>query len=159
MRIVRGTAKTPAGQADLVLVYDPVAWERGHAHAGEAAHVLGGGPLPVAEARRLAIDAFVKVVLHDGTKVDTIVHDGRRRPAPLQSVLDLGDVPAFDGVTCVEERCDRRYGLEWDHVDPVANGGVTSLDNLQPRCWPHHHEKTARDRAAGRLGTGRERAP
>jgi hypothetical protein len=36
-------------------------------------------------------------------------------------------------VVCVEEGCDRRYGLEWDHVDPVANGGPTSLENLEPR--------------------------
>lgn len=53
---------------------------------------------------------------------------------------------------CVEDDCWKRYGLEWDHVDPVANGGVTSFDNLRPRCGPHHLQKTERDRKAGLLG-------
>jgi 5-methylcytosine-specific restriction endonuclease McrA len=41
--------------------------------------------------------------------------------------------------------------LEWDHVDPRANGGPTSFVNLEPLCWPHHQEKTERDRKAGLL--------
>jgi len=55
-------------------------------------------------------------------------------------------------VTCAEIGCDRRYGLEWDHVDPRANGGPTSLANLKPECKPHHWDKTERDRKAGILG-------
>jgi len=63
-------------------------------------------------------------------------------------------VPAFDGVGCVEAGCGRRYGLEWDHVDPVANRGLTCFENLKARCWPHHRAKTERDRQAGLLGPG-----
>jgi hypothetical protein len=159
VRLVTGTARAPAGRTDLVFVLDLVAWARGHAHPGEACHVLGGGPVPVSVIRRHIADAFVKVALHDGTKVDTIVHYGRRRPAALQSVLDLGEPPRFEGVTCAEDGCDRCYQLEWDHVDPVANGGATARGNVQPLCWPHHVEKTARDRTAGLLGSRRERAP
>jgi hypothetical protein len=45
-------------------------------------------------------------------------------------------------------------------VNPVANGGETSFDNLKARCWPHHRQKTERDRAAGLLGgDGEERPP
>jgi hypothetical protein len=47
------------------------------------------------------------------------------------------------------EGCDRRYGLEWDHDKPVANGGETSYENLNPKCGPHHWDKTERDRRAG----------
>jgi hypothetical protein len=43
-------------------------------------------------------------------------------------------------------------GCEWDHVDPCANGGETSVANLKPECKPHHWEKTERDRKAGLLG-------
>ena len=150
-QLVRGRGASAQGGTDLVLVYDLEAWTRGHAHTGEVGHVVGGGTLPVSVARRLAVDAFVKVVLHDGTKVDTIIHYGRRRPALLQSVLDLGDPPVFEGVTCSEEGCDRRYGLQWDHVVPVADGGPTCADNLQPMCSPDHAKKTERER--------RERAP
>jgi len=58
---------------------------------------------------------------------------------------------------CSEDGCRRRYGPEADHVDPVANGGVASFENLRWRCRPHHRAKTDRDREAGIL-TG-NRAP
>jgi hypothetical protein len=71
--------------------------------------------------------------------------------------LELGAVPHFDGVSCSELGCDRRYHLEWDHVDPRANWGPISYENLKPRCYPHHQEKTARDRRAGLLRGKRHR--
>jgi hypothetical protein len=37
-------------------------------------------------------------------------------------------------------------------ANPVANGGPTCYDNLKPRCWPHHRDKTEQDRKAGLLG-------
>jgi hypothetical protein len=67
----------------------------------------------------------------------------------------LGAPPGFDGIACSEHGCDRKYGLEIDHVDPCANGGPTSLANLKPECKPHHWDKTRRDRRAGLLGPGR----
>jgi hypothetical protein len=150
-RLFSGTSSTNAGTTDLMFVCDLNAWARGHAHPGEVAQIVGGGPVPVSVMRSQAVDAFVKAALHDGTQVDTIVHYGRRRPALLQSVLDLGDPPAFDGVVCSEEGCDRRFGLQWDHKDPCANGGPTRKRNLQALCDPHHVDKTERDRKAGLL--------
>ena len=85
-------------------------------------------------------------------RIHTVAHFGRHIPAELRTALELGPPPGFDGVECVEEGCGRRYGLEWDHVDPVANGGPTSYDNLKARCWPHHRAKTERDRQAGLSG-------
>ena len=67
-------------------------------------------------------------------------------------MLDLGPPPEFDGVVCTTDGCGRRLGVQWDHIDPVANGGVTSEQNLGPLCPPCHWEKTERDRAAGLLG-------
>ncbi|MBV8303678.1 MAG: HNH endonuclease, partial [Acidimicrobiia bacterium] len=72
-------------------------------------------------------------------------------PAELRTALELGTPPDFDGVTCSVQGCNRRHGLEWDHTDPVANGGPTSYTNLSPKCWPHHREKTLQDRRAGLL--------
>ena len=114
-------------------------------------HIVGGGPIPVEIARELEKDALLKVVLHDGVNIHTVAHLGRYRPAELETALMLGKPPAFDGLTCDTEGCDRRYGLEWDHVDPVANDGVTSYENVGPQCWPHHQDKTERDRKAGLL--------
>jgi hypothetical protein len=47
-----------------------------------------------------------------------------------------------------------------DHDDPVANGGVTSYENIKLRCKPDHWAKTERDRRAGLLhGRAEERGP
>ena len=43
---------------------------------------------------------------------------------------------------------------------PVANGGLSSYDNLKFKCGPDHWAKTERDRKAGLLGGPQgERAP
>lgn len=152
------SAASPRAKAELVLVCDLRAYRRGHAHPGEPCHIKGGGPLPVEVAKEMGRDAFVKVVFHDGTDIHTVTHLGRHIPAPLRTALELGRPPEFDGVQCCEPECDRRYGLEWDHLLPVASRGPTRYENLVPRCWPHHQEKTERDRRAGLLGSSAARA-
>ena len=115
------------------------------------AHIVGGGPVPMSTVRAAAKDAFVKAVLHDGVKVDTIVHYGRKAPpAHVRTVIELGDPPAFDGVRCID--CSSPFRYQWDHEDPVANGGPTCASNFTPRCPKCHREKTERDRLAGLLG-------
>jgi len=157
--LVAGGPKGGAPRTDLVVVADLRAYRRGHAHRDEACHLVGGGPIPVPLARQLGADAFLKAVLHDGVAIHTVAHFGRHLPAELRTALELGQPPDLDGVSCAEEGCDRRYGLEWDHVDPVANGGLTSYANLKPRCGDDHRDKTERDRLAGLLsgrGAGRD---
>ncbi|TMK88718.1 MAG: DUF222 domain-containing protein [Actinobacteria bacterium] len=162
--MLEGHTTAKAKGAELVIVCDLRAYRRGHAHDGEPCHLLGGGPIPVSLAKELSKDAFLKAVLHDGIDISTVCHLGRHITAALRTALELGAPPDFDGVTCSVEGCGRRYGLEWDHEDPVANEGPTSFDNLKhPKCWPHHQEKTARDRKAGLLDGAikrlEERAP
>ncbi|HEY3670720.1 MAG TPA: hypothetical protein VGN51_07290, partial [Acidimicrobiia bacterium] len=112
LRLVKGGGRGRAGRADVVFVCDLTAVARGHTHGDEVCDVVGGGPVPVGVVRAAAVDAFVKVVVRDGTKVDTIVHYGRHIPALLRTVLELGDPERFDGAVCVEEGCDRRHDLE-----------------------------------------------
>ena len=140
-----------AGGTDLVLVCDLRAYRRGHAHDGEPCHIVGGGNLPVWLLKELEEDAFLKIVFHDGVNIHTVSHPGRHIPAHLRTALELGHPPEFDGAVCCVPGCGRRYGLEWDHRDPVANGGQTSFANLGPRCKPEHWEKTEKDRLAGLL--------
>ncbi len=147
--MLSGAGKGPSPRADLVVVVDLAAYRRGHAHPGEHCHIVGGGPVPVRFARAISGDAFLKAVTHDGVRTETVAHFGRHIGAELRTALELGPPPDFDGTRCTEPGCNRRYGLEWDHVDPVAHNGPTSYDNLQPRCKPHHWEKTERDRQAG----------
>jgi hypothetical protein len=159
IREASGTTKK-SRSADVVFVVDSRAYRRGHAHAGEPCHVIGGGPVPIEAVYEQIDDAFVKAVLHNGVDIQMVAHQGRRRPAALQTALELGPAPAFEGVVCAEPGCDRIYGLQWDHVDPCANGGVTSCGNMQPLCTPHHCKKTERDRKAGLLaGSKGERGP
>jgi hypothetical protein len=162
--MLEGAGRGKTKSADCVLVCDLRAWRRGHTHPGEPSHIVGGGPLPVAVLKDVAQDAFLKVVLHDGVDIHTVCHLGRHIPAELRTALELGSPPGFDAVTCSRPGCGRRHGLEWDHEDPVANRGPTSYENLRnPKCWPHHQEKTARDRKAGLLDSAikrlEERAP
>jgi 5-methylcytosine-specific restriction endonuclease McrA len=158
VRLVETGGRGKAGSADLVIVCDLQAYRRGHAHDAEPCHIVGGGPIPVSLARRIGEDAFLKTVLHDGVKIDTIAHFGRKTTAVLRTALLLGAPPVFDGITCSEAGCDRRYHLEFDHIDPVANGGPSAVANIEPLCWPHHRVKTERDRKAGLL-RGKPRGP
>ncbi len=153
-----GPTKSKRRDVDAVIVCDLRAYRRGHAHDGEQRHLVGGGRIPVWLAREMAKDAFLKAVLHDGVSIHTVKHFGRHIPAELRTALELGELPDLDGVVCSEEGCDRRYGLEWDHDNPVANGGETSYENLRPKCEPHHWHKTEHDRRAGRH-RGRTREP
>ena len=149
--IHNGGGKGKANRADLVIVCDLQAYRRGHAHEGEPCHIVGGGPIPVSLAKSLGKDAFLKAVLHTGTAIHTIAHFGRRYPAVLQTALDLGTPPDFNGNVCAAPGCDRRYHLQRDHIDPHANGGLTSYTNNQPLCPPDHRTKTQQDRKAGLL--------
>ena len=157
--VQNGGGKTKANQSDMVIVCDLQAYRRGHAHEGEPCHIVGGGPIPVSLAKELGRDAFLKGVLHTGTELHTIAHFGRRYPAVLRTALDLGAPPDFDGNVCAAAGCDRRYHLQRDHIDPVANGGMTTYLNNQPLCGPDHRIKTDQDRKAGLLHRRKPRAP
>jgi hypothetical protein len=128
---------------ELVLVCDLFAWRRGHPHPGEPSHIVGGGPIPPDVARELAKDAFIKVVLHDGDNIHTVKHFGRHLTATLRTALDLGPVPQFTGRKCVD--CGSRWGLEYDHVNPVANQGATPNT---PTCRPAA-TRTTRSKPSG----------
>jgi len=159
VRLVETGGKGKARAADLVIVCDLDAYRRGHALNGETCHIVGGGPIPVSLAQELGRDAFLKAVLHDGTSIHTIAHFGRKSSAVLRTALTLGAPPRFNGIKCSVPGCDRRYYLEQDHIDPVANGGITALANMRPLCWLHHVMKTEQDRKAGRLGKPGKRRP
>ena len=148
---LQGGGVKRAARPELVVVADLNALRRGHAHEGEPCHVIGGGPIPVDVVRELSADAFIKAVLHDGVDIKVVKHFGAHINAELRTALELGPAPEFVGTTCCEPGCGRKYRLEWDHVDPRANNGPTCFDNLKPRCWPHHRDKTERDRRAGLL--------
>lgn len=155
--IISGGPSGARGQTDLTVVCDIRAWRRGHAHEGEPCHILDGGPIPVDLAKELCDDAFLNVAFHDGFEIGKFSRLGRHIPVALRAALDLGDPPDFTGKTCAD--CGKRFRLELDHVDPVANGGVTSYKNLKHRCYTDHQAKTEKDRKAGLLKSKRGADP
>jgi hypothetical protein len=145
--------------ADVVLVCDLNPFRRGHAEPGEVCHIIGGGRTTVDVVRHhLEQDAFLKAVLHDGVKIDTIKHFGRYINAELRTALTLGAPPLFAGPVC-DCGCGRTRGLQIDHIDPVANQGPTEFQNLRPLTGGHHRIKTADDRNAGLLTGNRRTQP
>jgi hypothetical protein len=147
--------RKPSTNADVVIVQSAESMRRGYPRPGERCHVVGGGPIAPSEVEELiAAGAFVKAVLHNGKQVTHVAHYGRNLTAEMRTALGLGPPPDFDGLRCSEDGCERRLGLEIDHLDPVANGGPTSLENLNPKCSIHHEAKTRRDRAAGLFDQG-----
>ena len=158
LAMTAGGAKGKSARAEVVFVCDVAAAVRGHTHRDELCHVIGAGPVPVRVVHdAVAAGAFVKVAVRDGKKLDSIVHYGRKIPAELRTALALGDPERLDGAVCVEDGCDRRHELEMDHDDPIANGGVSSYENIKLRCRPDHWAKTRRDRNAGLLDGNRGR--
>jgi len=149
--LLAGQGRGATTRADLVIVWQRPGLTDGDGGEGTA-HIVGGGPIPVRVARALAERAFVKAVVHDGVRIETVKHVGRYIPAELRTALELGDPPDFDGLSCVD--CGKRYGIERDHVDPVDNGGRTSRDNITGRCYGCHQRKTDQDRQAGLFGNG-----
>ena len=161
VRIIEGTATTRPGVPVLHLVIDWPALARGHTHPGERSHIVGGGPIPPRIAQQLLGNAFVKAVLTDGVAVQRVRHFGRRIPAEVRTALELGPPPEFAGVTCAEPGCERRYDLEWDHRDPLANGGPTALGEppTPMRTPPLGENPTRPDRRPPRKRPGADPGP
>jgi hypothetical protein len=95
--------------------------------------IPGVGPVSLATATRVLGDAFVKIVITDGTDVAGVCHLGRTVPAALMTALEERDP------VCAVDRCDSDHLLENHHIVPFTEGGPTSLSNLVRICRWHHN--------------------
>jgi hypothetical protein len=122
--------------AEVVVMVSHEALRRGFVdpEAGEHCEVLGFGAVPVSRVRELLPDAFLKGVVVDGKQVIKVKHFGRHRPAEVDSALLTQAFLAKGRIECVVEGCGRTVGIEWDHAEPFARGGPTSVENLNPMC-------------------------
>jgi len=153
--MLNGTGRQAPNVEMTILVSHEVAC-RGWTHVedGEFCKIPGLGPISALTAKDLAQDAFLNGVFFDGTDLRQWQRFGRYKSPELRAALNLGPPPDFEGRKCVD--CGNRLGLESDHVNPVANGGATSYENLRDRCWPCHRAKTEADRKAGLLNSDRD---
>ncbi|MCU1344164.1 MAG: protein of unknown function endonuclease, partial [Acidimicrobiia bacterium] len=93
--LTNGSDKRSSGRVDLVVVVDSRKFDEGDGAEGPC-HIIGAGPVPVAEVRRLATRAFMKLVSHDGVDIHKVKHVGRYQPAELRTALNLGAAPEFE---------------------------------------------------------------
>ena len=121
---------------ELVLVIDLDAMRRRSVNPGETCHIRGVGPVPVDIARQWVDDAFIKAVIRDGNDVRLVHHFGTTVNARLRTALDLVEP------TCAVPRCHNDSRLEYHHLDPRAEHGPTSLNNLSRLCVACHRLAT-----------------
>jgi 5-methylcytosine-specific restriction endonuclease McrA len=140
---------TGRGHTEMVVLVSHGVAERGwqDVRENEFCKIPGVGPIDPGIARKIAGDAFLTGLVYDGEDLRQIRRWGRYIPVEVKLALGLGNPPGFDGVKCVD--CGNRFSIERDHIEPLAGGGETALDNLTDRCEPCHDRKTARDREAG----------
>jgi len=129
-------AKPIRTNAVMNIRVDIDALKRGRTEHGEVCEIAGVGPIPVATATEYLGEAFLKLLVMDGTDVRTIAHMGRAIPAKLRTGIEERDR------VCQVPTCDMSVGLEIDHIIPFAEGGPASLENLVRLCKRHHLQKT-----------------
>ncbi len=139
--------------ATLVVRVDHTAFTRGTTQADEVCEIAGVGPIPVMVARRLADDAILKALIHDGTDVLAVSHLGRTIPARVRTAVEALSPE------CAIQGCHTNRHLEIDHNVPVAAGGRTEIANLTGLCRPHHVYKHVHDLRIAGVGTSRYFVP
>lgn len=135
----RRSATGTRPRVDMLIRVDFAAIRRGYPEEGEICEVAGVGPVPVARAVEYLGAAALKFILTEGVDIKAVAHTGRNIGAHLRSAL------LWRYRRCSVPGCDRALGLENDHEFPYAKGGMTSLDNIAPKCHVCHREKTRQD--------------
>ncbi|HUR49872.1 MAG TPA: DUF222 domain-containing protein [Acidimicrobiales bacterium] len=139
-----GTNSRSSG-AEVVVLVSRDALLRGtvDSDSDELCEVPGFGAIPVSRAREMLDDCFLKGVLVDGTKIVTVKHFGRHRPAELHTALLVRSVLEDGQVMCKVEGCGHTARIQWDHAQPFALGGATAEWNINPMCGFDNREKEA----------------
>jgi hypothetical protein len=130
------TGQTGGPRAEIVLHVSAEALRRGELRAGELCEIEGVGPVSLATVEYLFGNAWAKLIIEKGVDIATVTHFGRCIPAHLETALSKRDL------VCAVPGCGISYGLERDHIIPVAEGGKTELANLVKICKRHHYLKT-----------------
>ncbi len=118
----------------VIAIIDVAALNRGHVEGDERCEIAGVGPVAVSAVQRIMSDAFLAVVINDGTDVRNVTHLGRQVTAHQRTALESR------GGSC--EFCGSTFRVEIDHIEGWALTHTTSVDDLSLKCWHCHDRKT-----------------
>lgn len=125
--------------------------EVGHTRSSEAPavtselviHVRGdrntladGTPIADHAVTRLLPAAFISLLITDAKRNPIDASPRRRTPTRRQRRVVDGRNP-----TCSHPGCEARIFLQYDHIEPYAQGGPTTLENLRRLCGPHNRAR------------------
>jgi 5-methylcytosine-specific restriction endonuclease McrA len=82
----------------------------------------------------------------------------RRIPPAVKSEVWKRDAAQCTFTSEAGHRCPARSALEFDHIEPVARGGRSTVDNLRLRCRAHNQFEAERTFGAGFMKDKREAA-
>jgi 5-methylcytosine-specific restriction endonuclease McrA len=82
----------------------------------------------------------------------------RHIPARVRRAVWERDQGRCTFVSSNGTRCGSRKFLEYDHIEPVARGGVASVDGMRLRCRAHNQYEAERTFGAGFMSLKREEA-
>ena len=127
-------------------------------------HAVPGGD--VAEVLDRAFDALIAQVEKQRFGVGARTRPTRRRRAANERAIPMavrGEVLRRDGGHCTfvgdtGHRCESSHRLQFDHVLPLARGGLTTATNLRLRCSTHNQLEAERTFGAAFMRAKRERA-
>jgi hypothetical protein len=83
---------------------------------------------------------------------------GRHIPAEVRRRVRQRDQDRCTFVSATGHRCEARKYLEYDHIEPVARGGNSTVENLRLRCRTHNQYEAELAFGAGFMHEIRERA-
>lgn len=81
----------------------------------------------------------------------------RHVPAAIRRTVRERDQDRCTYVSDTGHRCAERSGLEFDHIEPIARGGRSNVENLRLRCRAHNQFEAERAFGAGFMAQKRDR--
>jgi 5-methylcytosine-specific restriction endonuclease McrA len=129
-----------------------------------AQSLLGLGSGDLAALLDQALDALIERAEKRKFSATTRPHAGRRMtstdsrriPAQVKREVWKRDQGRCTFTSDSGHRCEARAHLEFDHVEPVARGGESSLANVRLRCRAHNQLEAERVFGAGFMHEKRE---
>jgi 5-methylcytosine-specific restriction endonuclease McrA len=131
------------------------------------AQALLGHAVPSGELSQVidrALDALIqtlerrKFAATSRTRPRRSSANGRYVPAEIRRAVWQRDGGQCTFVSDKGHRCEARERLEFDHVDPVARGGRSTVKGMRLRCRAHNQYEAERTFGAGFMQRKRDEA-